>query len=133
MSKQWPFPHYIDVCHGNVDYFEWKNVYLIYLWWMDCNLWLLQFSCNNFIWGHLLSLIAFGEDLVPFLQGSSYWFCSYLGEGHNILYKLNNDAYETLKIYLKHPLPLFIYLSGFGSIWEAIFSIYLGGNGTPIG
>ena len=37
MSKQWPFSHYIDVCHCNVDDFEWKNISLIYLCWMDCH------------------------------------------------------------------------------------------------
>ena len=40
--------------------------------------------------------------------------------------KLINDAYETLKNSLKHNLPLFINSSGFGSIWEAISSIYQG-------
>ena len=47
MSKQWPFPHYIDVCHGNVDYFKWKNVSMIYCWWIKLNLSLLQFSCSS--------------------------------------------------------------------------------------
>ena len=37
MSKQWPFPHYIDVCHCDADDFEWKNVSMIYIWWMDFN------------------------------------------------------------------------------------------------
>ena len=29
------------------------------------------------------------------------------GKSHKSLYKLNHDAYETLKISLTHPLPLF--------------------------
>ena len=45
-SKRWPFPHYIVVCHGNADYLEWENVSMIYLWWMDFNLWVLQVSCS---------------------------------------------------------------------------------------
>ena len=36
----------VDVCHGNADYFECKNVSLTYLLWMDCNLLLLQVSCS---------------------------------------------------------------------------------------
>ena len=27
-------------------YFEWKNVYMIYLWWMEFNLCVLQVSCS---------------------------------------------------------------------------------------
>ena len=36
--------HYIDVCHCNVDDFEWNNVYMIYLWLMEFNWWVLQVS-----------------------------------------------------------------------------------------
>ena len=53
MSKQWPFPHYIDVCHCNDNDLEWKNVSMIYLRWMEFNLWVLKVSCPQKRWsGH---------------------------------------------------------------------------------
>ena len=80
----------------------------------------------------LLIFIALGEDLVHFSQGLKLWFGSYLGESYNSLYKLNHDAYETLKWFLTHPQPLFINSSDFGTIWEAISGNYLEGIGAPI-
>ena len=47
-----------------------------------------------------------------------------------MIFKMNNDAHETLIMSLKHNLPLFINYSGFGSFWKSIFSIYPGGIGT---
>ena len=63
---------------------------------------------------------------MPFPQGSKLWFGSCFGKSHKILYKLNRDAYEYLKMSLTHPLPLFINSSDFGTIWEAISGNYLG-------
>ena len=51
----------------------------------------------------LLIFIALGEDLVHFPQGSKLWLGGCFGKSHNILYKLNHDEYETLKIPLHIP------------------------------
>ena len=48
----------------------------------------------------LLIFIALREYLVHFPQGSKLWLGSCFGKSHNSLYKLNHDAYETLKILL---------------------------------
>ena len=71
-------------------------------------------------------LFALGEDLEHFPQGSKLWLGSCFGKSHNSMYKLNHDAYETLKIYLTNTLPLLINSSEFGTIWEAIFNNYPG-------
>ena len=34
-SKQWPFPLYFDIWHGNAYYFEWGNVCIINVSWME--------------------------------------------------------------------------------------------------
>ena len=80
----------------------------------------------------LLIFIALGEDLVHFPRGSKLWFGRCFGKSHNSLYKLKNDAYETLKIFLARPIPFFINLSDFGTIWESISTNYPGGIGAPI-
>ena len=28
---------HFDICHGNAYYYEWRNLSLINVWWMDCN------------------------------------------------------------------------------------------------
>ena len=134
MSKQWPFPHYIDVCHCNDDDFEWNNVTLIYLWWMEFHLWVLQVSYISL--NHLKSSYSVYLHLEKiwchFPKGRISDFVAIRVEVHNNLYKLNNDSYENLKFSLKHPLPLFRNSSRFWSTWKAIFNIYPGGIGTPI-
>ena len=72
----------------------------------------------------LLIFIALGEDLVHFPQGSKLWLGSCFGKIHNSLYKINHDAYETLKRSLTHTHPLFINSSEFGIICEAISDNY---------
>ena len=80
----------------------------------------------------LLIFIALGEYLVHFPQGLKLWLGSFFGKSHNSLYKLNHDAYETLKRSLTHTHTLFIYSSDFGIICEAISGNYPGGIGAPI-
>ena len=64
MSKQWPFPLHFDICHGNAHYFEWRNVYIINLWCMDCNEFLFQvsFSVINH-WNPFYSFLLHWEKI----------------------------------------------------------------------
>ena len=67
----------------------------------------------------LLIFIALGEYLVHFPQGLKLWFGSCLGESHNILYKMNHDAYEILKI---PPHSSHTYFHQFEWLWDHLRS-----------
>ena len=133
IRKQWPFPLYFDICHGNAYYFKWRNVYLINLWRMEYNSCLFQLSC---------SLI---KNLKPFYSCLLHWekiWCIFpkgrncdLGvvlESHKSLYKLTHDTYENLKSSLTHVQTPFKNSSDFWIVCEAISGNYPGGIRAPI-
>ena len=67
----------------------------------------------------LLIFIALGEDLVHFPQGSKLWLGSCFGKSHKSLYKLNHDAYETLK---KVPYTYPASVQKFKWLWDHLWS-----------